>query len=291
MTESAQLTADSKVAANTSPEQRRFGGVRRLFGAVAFERVRAARICVIGVGGVGSWTAEALARSGAGFLQLIDLDHVAESNINRQLHALGSTLGASKTALMAARIADINPACSLDCREEFVTADAPGAHLADRLDWVIDCTDDYRVKAALVAWCRRQRQRLLTVGGAGGMLDPTRIRVCDLARAEQDSLLARVRKKLRQDYGYSRNLSRRMDVPCVFSLEHKGYAVAEGELPSQPGGSGLACTGVLGSLVAVTGAMGLTAAAHVLGQIASGRGHRGEVTGTDELGVAAPAEP
>jgi len=266
------IAADEPLAADTR-QQRRFAGVRRLYGPQAYARIRAARIAVIGVGGVGSWTVEALARSGVGFLQLIDMDHVAESNINRQLQALGSSLGASKTALMAARIADINPDCAVDCREEFVTPDAPGEHFAARLDWVIDCTDDVRVKAALVAWCRRQRQRLLTVGGAGGMLDPTRIRVCDLARAEQDSLLARVRKKLRQDYGFSRNLARRMEVPCVFSMEQIAYAVADGEGAS-PSGNGLACAGALGSLVAVTGAMGFTAAAHVLQQVALGRAHR-----------------
>lgn len=259
--------------ADTALHQLRFAGVRRLYGAEAYGRIRSARIAVVGVGGVGSWTVEALARSGVGFLQIIDLDHVAESNINRQLHALGSTLGAAKTALMAARITDINPDCTVDCREEFLSADTPGQHLAARLDWVIDCTDDVRVKAALVAWCRRQRQRLITVGGAGGMLDPTRIRIGDLARAEQDSLLARVRKKLRQDHGFSRNLARRMDVPCVFSMEQIGYTVADGEQPMHPGG-GLACTGVLGSLVAVTGAMGFAAAAHVLQQIAVGRGYR-----------------
>jgi tRNA A37 threonylcarbamoyladenosine dehydratase len=287
MTETPSVTAAGAVTDASSLQHRRFGGVRRLFGATAHARIQAARIAVIGVGGVGSWAVEALARSGVGFLQLIDLDHVAESNLNRQLHALGSTLGAAKTALLAARIADINPACRVDTREEFVSAEAPGAHLAPGLDWVIDCTDDYRVKAALVAWCRRERQRLVTVGAAGGMLDPTRIRVCDLARAEQDSLLARVRKKLRQDYGFSRNLGRRMEVPCVFSMEAVAYAVGDGEQPGRVGG-GLACSGALGSLVAVTGAMGFAAAAHVLREVAAGRGHRARETSADEAPARDP---
>jgi tRNA threonylcarbamoyladenosine dehydratase len=270
---SQEASTACSAEASFDAHDRRFAGVRRLYGAEAFARLRAARIAVIGIGGVGSWAAEALARSGVGLLQLIDLDHVAESNINRQVHALGSTCGASKTALMAERIADINPACTVDCREEFVTAEDPAAHLAEGLDWVLDCADDYRVKAALIAWCRRNRQRIITVGGAGGMLDPTRIRLSDLAQAEQDSLLARVRKRLRQEYGFSRNLKRRMDIPCVFSMEQIAYAVDDGEAPSHPGG-GLACTGTLGSLVAVTGAMGFAAAAYVLRQIAAGRGHR-----------------
>lgn len=291
LNEAAATDDDSCPTAAVDPDLRRLTGVRRLFGQTGFARIQTGRVAVIGVGGVGSWTAEALARSGLGTLQLIDLDHVAESNINRQVHALGSTVGEAKVVVMARRIADINPGCEVVCTDEFVTAEAPSAHLLPGLDWVIDCTDSYRVKAALVAWCRRNRQRLLTVGAAGGMVDPTRIRICDLAHAEQDSLLARVRKLLRQDYGFSRNLKRRFDTPCVYSEEPVGYADS-GDNPVAGGSSGLACTGTLGSLVAVTGAAGFAAAAYVLRQMAAGRGRRlaAELQLTDVTEVATDDE-
>lgn len=251
-------------------------GVERLFGTPAFARIRSGRVAIVGLGGVGSWTAEALARSGVGMLQLIDLDHIAASNINRQVHALENTLGAAKVQVMAERIRQINPSCELVLSEDFVEAESPLDLLVPRLDWVIDCADNYRVKAALIAACRRHKQRLITVGAAGGMSDPTQIRTIDLAHAEQDSLLARVRKLLRQDYGYSRNLKRRFEVPCVYSLEPVRYAEPDAEAcaPAVNSGPGLACTGILGSLVAVTGAMGFAAAAYVLRQLALGRGYR-----------------
>jgi tRNA threonylcarbamoyladenosine dehydratase len=168
--------------------------VARLYGAAAFGRLVAAHAVVVGVGGVGSWAAEALARSGVGRITLIDLDHVAESNINRQIHALDGTLGQAKVLAMAARIAVINPDCRVDCIEEFVTPDNVGT-LLPQADVVIDCIDQVVAKAALLAWCRQQRIAVITCGAAGGRRDPTRIRRDDLARATGDPLLAKLRHR------------------------------------------------------------------------------------------------
>jgi tRNA A37 threonylcarbamoyladenosine dehydratase len=237
---------------------RRFGGVERLFGGDVMRRFAAAHIAVVGVGGVGSWAAEALARSGIGALTLIDLDHVAESNINRQLVALDSTLGKAKVQVLAERIHDINPACVVSGIEDFVTADDPARHLADSLDGVLECIDSFRVKAAIIAHCRRTRTAMVTVGGAGGRHDPTRVRVSDLSRTEQDALLARTRKQLRQQYGFPANPKRRFAVPAVWSDEPPH---------ASSGRRGLTCAG-MGSLMPVTAAFGLAAAAKMLERLA-----------------------
>ena len=247
--------------------ERRFGGTRRVYGPAA-KRFAAAHVCVIGVGGVGSWAVEALARSGIGALTLVDLDHVAESNINRQLHALDSTLGRSKTDVLAERVEDINPVCRVECVEAFVTPENTAELLSRGYDHVIDCIDNFRAKAALIAHCRRNRLGLVTIGGAGGQVDPTRIRVSDLARSAQDPLLARVRKLLRQDYGFSRNPRRRFDVPCVWSDEPMVFPSADGGVCLQrPAGTevrDLSCAGGIGSAMTVTATFALVAVSHVL---------------------------
>lgn len=256
----------------TVDARRRFGGVARVYGAAAATRFARAHVCVIGVGGVGSWAVEALARSGIGALTLIDLDHVAESNINRQLPALDSTLGKAKTAVLAERVADINPACRVTTIEDFVTQDNAAALLTPHFDQVIDCIDNFRIKAAIVAHCRRNKIGLVTVGGAGGQVDPARIRVSDLSRSAQDPLLARVRKQLRQDYGFSRNPKRRFDVPCVWSDEPMVFPGADGGVCLQrPAGSetrDLSCAGGIGSVMTVTATFALMAVSHVLGRLA-----------------------
>jgi tRNA A37 threonylcarbamoyladenosine dehydratase len=250
---------------------RRFRGVARVYGQAGAERIADAHVCVIGTGGVGSWTVEALARSGVGRLTLIDLDHVAESNINRQLHALGSTLGRAKVGVLAERVRDINPLCHVNAAEEFLGMDNLDRLLAGNPDYVVDCIDNARVKAGLIAYCRRSRRPLVTVGGAGGQVDPTRIRVSDLARSAQDPLLARVRRRLRQEYGFSRNPRRRFDVPCVWSDEPMLFPEPDGGVCLQrPVGEtrDLSCAGGIGSVVTVTASFGLVAAAHVLGRLA-----------------------
>lgn len=251
--------------------ERRFGGIRHLYGESALGKFRQAHVCVIGIGGVGSWAAEALARSAIGRITLIDLDHVAESNINRQLPALTSTLGLAKVQVMAERIRQINPDCEVTAVEEFIGVDNLEHLLAQRFDYVIDCIDGFRTKARLIAHCRRNRIPLVTVGGAGGQTDPTRIRVTDLSRTEHDALFSKTRKLLRTDYGFTKNPKRRFDVPCVYSLEQPVFAAAGGcisrEKPSGTTAGGLTCAGGLGSAMPVTAAFGLAAAAHVLNKL------------------------
>jgi len=252
--------------------ERRFGGIARLYGRPALQRFRSAHVCVLGIGGVGSWAAEALARSAIGRITLIDPDHVAESNINRQLPALGTTLGMSKVQVMAERIAGINPACTVTAVEEYLGLDNLETLLADPFDYLIDCVDGFRIKAALIAHCRRSGQRLVTVGGAGGQTDPTRIRVADLSRTEHDALFSKTRRLLRTDYGFPSNLKRRFDVPCVYSSEQPLFPGEDGAIsPAKPGSrslGGLTCAGGLGSVMTVTASFGLVAAAHVLRKLA-----------------------
>lgn len=254
---------------------RRFGGVRRLYGAAGQERLEAAGVCVIGIGGVGSWIAEALARSAVGRLTLIDPDHVAESNINRQVHALEDTLGMAKVQAMAGRIRQINPRCAVRGVEEAVTPDnvaelLGGAARASH-DYVVDAIDDARAKTALVAYCRARGLRLICVGAAGGRRDPGRVRVDDLAHTCQDALLARVRARLRREHGFPRDPKRRFGVACVYSTEPSSRPRAEGgachERPEDGRLHGLNCAGY-GSSVCVTAAFGLLAAGRVLNELA-----------------------
>lgn len=259
------------VSSNEFDASRRFGGVAKIYGEGA-DKFAHAHVCVIGVGGVGSWAVEALARSGVGSLTLVDLDHVAESNINRQLPALTSTLGRAKVDVLRERALDINPDCRVKLIEDFVTPDNLKAILTPHFDQVIDCVDSYRTKAALIAHCRRQKLPLVTVGGAGGQSDPTRIRITDLARSVQDPLLAKVRRMLRQDYGFSRNPRRRFDVPCVWSDEPMVFPAADGGVCQQkPAGGeqgGLNCAGGIGSVMTVTAGFALVAVSHVLKRLA-----------------------
>jgi tRNA A37 threonylcarbamoyladenosine dehydratase len=270
-TGTAGYRSGSGVVNETRDAERRFGGILRLYGEAALKRFRQAHVCVVGIGGVGSWTAEALARSAVGCITLIDLDHIAESNINRQLPALTSTLGRAKVQVMAERIAQINPHSRVTAIEEFITTENLEEQLDRRFDYVIDCIDGFRIKARLIAHCRRSRIPLVTVGGAGGQTDPTRIRISDLSRTEHDALFSKTRKLLRTDYGFTKNPKRRFNVPCVYSLEQPVFADANGcisqEKPSSSGSGGLTCAGGLGSATPVTAGFGLAAAAHVLNRI------------------------
>jgi len=248
--------------------ERRFGGIRRLYGEQALTRFGAARVCVLGIGGVGSWAAEALARSAIGHITLVDMDHVAESNINRQCHALDNTLGKAKVQVMAARIQQINPACRVTAIEDFLTVGNLETLLSTHFDYIIDCIDGFRTKARLIAWCRSNKQHVITVGGAGGQTDPTRIRVADLSRTEHDALFSKTRKLLRHEYGFPANLKRRFDIPCVYSEEQAVFPTEDGGIsaqkPEAQNVGGLNCAGGLGSVMTVTATFGLVAAAHVL---------------------------
>ena len=199
--------------------ERRFGGIARLYGAPALERFRGAHVCVVGVGGVGSWIVEALARSAIGQLTLIDLDNVAESNINRQIQALSGTVGQAKIHALAERIAQINPFCVVHQVEDFVTPDNLDTMLGtDKFDYVVDAIDSVKAKAAMIAHCRRHAIPLVIIGSAGGQTDPTQIAVRDLARTEQEPLLKKVRRLLRSEYGFPRGEKTRFHVDAVFSM-------------------------------------------------------------------------
>lgn len=240
--------------------ERRFGGLRRLHGDAAYQRLRAARFAVVGLGGVGSWAVEALARSGAAELTLIDLDQVSESNINRQIQALGSTVGMAKAEALRLRIADIHPGCVVRVIEDFVEPDNWPALLGDAdLDGLIDCCDQIRAKAVLAAWARDRGLPFVTVGAAGGKREPHRVEVDDLGATTHDPLLASLRQRLRKHHGAPR--AGKMGVACVYSREPV-------HLPQPPEGEACEVDGSLnchgyGSSVSVTATFGLCAAAEL----------------------------
>ena len=251
---------------------RRFGGVARLYGDAALERFRATHVCVIGVGGVGSWIVEALARSAIGQLTLIDLDNVAESNINRQIQALSGTIGQAKIGALAERIAQINPFCRVNLVEDFVEPDNLDQMIGGRgYDFVIDAIDSVKSKAALIAYCRDHAIPMITIGSAGGQVDPTRIELRDLSKTEQEPLLKMVRKRLRNQYGFPRSIKTKFDIDAVFSMEPLTFP-AEGatcEIDDGAAGvTGLNCAG-FGSSMVVTATFGMVAAAHLLRKLAA----------------------
>ncbi len=280
----ADPTDSSTVGSNVDME-RRFGGLARLYGAAGAQRIRDAHVIVVGLGGVGSWAAEALARSGVARLTLIDLDHVAESNINRQVHALDNTLGQAKVLAMRERIAQIHPQCVVDAVEEFVdAANWPGiAGIADVQAGssvaVIDACDQVRAKTAMAAWALRSKTNLISVGAAGGKRHAHKVDIDDLALVTHDPLLAQLRYRLRKAHGAARK--GRIGVACVFSREAvmqpagpAGGAADDGEglacavsAEAQSDGS-LNCHGY-GSVVSVTSTFGLCAAGWVLDKIAA----------------------
>jgi tRNA threonylcarbamoyladenosine dehydratase len=252
---------------------RRFGGIGRLYGERALERFKTAHVCVIGVGGVGSWIVEALARSAVGHLTLIDLDNVAESNINRQIQALTETIGQPKIEALRDRIAQINPFCKVTLVEDFIDPDnivqmidgkGPGAA---RFDYVVDAIDSVKAKAALIAYCREHALPMITSGGAGGQIDPTKIEVRDLGRTEQEPLLKKVRKLLRAQYGFSRGEKQKYGIDAVFSMEPLRYPESEEACEIGSSVTGLNCAG-FGSSMVVTASFGMIAAAHILRKLA-----------------------
>ena len=264
--------------------QRRFGGINRLYGAAALDRLAQSHVIVIGIGGVGSWAAEALGRSGFGKLTLVDLDHIAESNFNRQLHALEATQGQAKVDAMAQRIAQINPQCEVRCVDDFLTpenvADIIGS---DPQTLVLDAMDQVAAKVALIAWCKRHKQTVVTCGAAGGKQRGELVQVADLSETTQDPLLAKVRSGLRRDHRFpagqlkptsagksagksagrsAGSKKTRFGIQAVYSTEAVKRPVQEGDscAPFDPtDGAPLACAGY-GSLVTVTAVFGMIAA-------------------------------
>jgi tRNA threonylcarbamoyladenosine dehydratase len=259
-------TAPVGLAPPAEADGRRFSGVARAYGEVAFARFAAARVAIVGVGGVGSWIVEALARSAVGHLTLIDLDHVSESNVNRQIQATSATLGQAKVVALAERVALINPDCEVACVEEFIDPDNVASLLPPgRFDLVIDAVDDGRAKVAMAVHCHAHGIRLVVVGSAGGQTDAARVRVGDLAHTEHDPLLARVRKRLRSEHGFPRNPKAKFNIEAIYSDEPiVSPTLLAGQAPA-----GLNCAGY-GSSVAVTAVFGLIAAGRALTLLARG---------------------
>lgn len=261
-----------------SEAERRFGGLARLFGLKAYAALRQAHVAIVGIGGVGSWTAEALARHGIGAFTLIDLDHIAESNINRQVHALSETLGQSKVAAMAARVQGINPNCQVTLVDDFLTPDNVSEILPVALDVVIDCTDQMSAKVAMVLQARARSQTLIVCGGAGGKTNVLALRAGDLSEATHDALLARLRNILRKQHGFARASTQagkprkripKMGVRVLWLDQPTILPEAWQEAPqATPDAAlqGLSCAGY-GSSVTVTASMGLAAAAEAVKKI------------------------
>jgi len=258
--------------------ERRFGGLSRLYGPDGPARLRGAHVAVVGLGGVGSWTAEALARCGVGALTLIDLDHIAESNVNRQIHALTGTLGQAKVEAMADRIAAINPECVVTRIDDFVDPANVATLLAGHYAMIIDCTDQAAAKIAMILHARARRIPMLLCGGAGGKTDPLALRAGDLSQSLNDALLSKLRNKLRREHGFPRASDQNgralkrvprmgvralwFDQPAILPAAWTSASEAEDDMgadvrPAAP--QGLSCAGY-GSVVMVTAAMGLAAA-------------------------------
>ena len=230
--------------------RQRFGGTARLYGQDALQLFADAHICVIGIGGVGSWAAEALARTGIGTITLIDMDDVCITNTNRQIHALQGNVGKAKTEVMAERILAINPECTVNCVDDFITPDNTAELMGAGYSYVIDAIDSVRPKAALLAWCRRNKIPVVTTGGAGGQIDPSQIQVADLAKTIQDPLAAK------------------LGIDCVFSTEALVYPQPDGSVcasrSTAEGPKRMDCASGFGAATMVTATFGFMAVSHVL---------------------------
>lgn len=248
--------------------RQRFGGTARLYGEKALQWFANAHICVIGIGGVGSWAAEALARTGIGGITLIDMDDVCATNTNRQIHALRGTIDEAKVEVMAERIREINPECRVTVIDDFVTADNVAQLMSQPFSYVIDAIDSVRPKAALIAWCRRKKIPLVTTGSAGGQIDPTQIQVSDLAKTIQDPLAAKLRERLKSDFGVVKNSKGKLGIDCVFSTEALVYPQTDGSVcmmkSSAEGPKRMDCAVGFGGATMVTATFGFVAVSHAL---------------------------
>lgn len=251
--------------------EQRFGGIERLYGKGSISTLAKRHVAIVGIGGVGSWVAEALARSALGKITLIDLDDICVTNTNRQIHALSNTIGIAKVDAMADRIKLINPECQIDTIEDFATPNNLEHIISPNLDYVVDATDSVKAKAAMIAFCKRRKIPIITIGGAGGQIDPTQIQIKDLAKTIQDPLAAKVRSDLRRFYHFSSNPKRRFGVECVFSSEQLRYPQADGSVCQQKqfadGSSKLDCNQGFGTSTAVTASFGFVAASRVLAKL------------------------
>ncbi|WP_042144355.1 MULTISPECIES: tRNA cyclic N6-threonylcarbamoyladenosine(37) synthase TcdA [unclassified Pseudoalteromonas] len=241
----------------------RFGGIQRLYGEQQADLLMQAHFCVIGIGGVGSWVAEALARTGLGNITLIDLDDLCVTNINRQIHALTDTIGESKTEAMSARLKQINPEINVTEIDDFLTTDNLFEYI-NGFDYVIDCIDQVKVKAALIYHCKRNKLPIITMGGAGGQTDPSEIKFGDVAKTTNDPLLSKVRYLLRKQYNFTTNPKRKFGIDCVFSTEQLVYPSKDGSVcttkQNADGSLTMDCANGFGSATMVTGSFAFFAA-------------------------------
>ena len=251
----------------SNPINPRYAGIARLYGIDGLARLRRAHVAVIGVGGVGSWAAEALARSGIGRLTLVDGDEVCLSNTNRQLHALEGSYGRLKVEVLAERLRAIDPDLKVDAQARFLTPSTMDS-LGAGYDFVLDACDAFRVKVEMIAYCRRNKIPLVVSGSAGGRTDPTQVRVRDLAKTEHDALLSLVRKKLREEFRFPRGPKRYFSIPAVYSLENVRYPSSDGGVclakPDTLEEGRLDCGGGLGAAMHVTGAFAFAAVGEVV---------------------------
>lgn len=244
--------------------EHRFGGIGRLYTPEGLAKLRQSHICVIGIGGVGSWAVEALARSGVGKLTLIDMDDICVTNINRQIHAMSGEIGKLKTEVMQERITKINPECEVQIIDDFLTTENLNDYLLRGYDYVIDAIDSVKVKAALIAFCKRNKIKIITTGGAGGQTDPTQIQIADLSKTIQDPLASKVRSLLRKEYNFSQNPKRKFGVDCVFSTQPLIFpAMSEGCEVSAT----MNCANGFGAATMVTATFGFFAVSRVIAKL------------------------
>lgn len=241
----------------------RFNGVARLYGEAGLRRFHRSKVCVIGIGGVGSWAAEALARSGVGHIILIDMDDVCVTNTNRQIHALQGSYGKPKIDAMKQRLLAINPELIVEARFDFLTPDNLVKHITPDIEVIIDAIDSMKPKMALMNYCRRNKRKAITVGGAGGQIDPTRIAVSDLSTTEQDPLLAKLRRELRTHCGFPKVGKGKFGIEAVYSDEPVKFPTACAT-DGQPSPVRLDCSGGLGASTCVTATFGMVAASRAL---------------------------
>jgi len=250
-----------------SDYENRFGGIARLYGQQALDIFRNSHICVIGIGGVGSWAVESLARTGIGEITLIDHDDIAVSNINRQIHSLSTTINLSKVETMAERIKVINPECKVNIIDDFITETNCQKYLQQNYDYVIDAIDSIKFKCAIIYYCKRNKIPVITTGGAGGLTDPRKIEIVDLAKTWNDPLAATVRSQLRNQYNFTRNPKRSFGIKCVYSTQQQQYPTDDGGVDyAKPSVKGvqLDCTLGFGSATQVTATFGFVAVTKVI---------------------------
>lgn len=259
----------------TGGYEHRFGGLFRLYGKPAMEALRQAHVLIVGIGGVGSWVGEALARSGIGHLTLVDWDDICFSNTNRQIHAMTGTAGRAKVDILAERILLINPQCRVTPIREFYTDQNADTLITGDVSYVVDAIDRKNAKIHLITHCRQLGVPVIVSGGAGGRIDPSQICLTDLRDSYNDPLLAAIRKQLRRNLGMRNQHKKKFNIPCVFSAEPIRYPHPEGGVCFEKPAAGdgpkqLDCQFGFGSASFVTGSFGFAMAARIINDLIAG---------------------